>query len=81
MPTLPSPVGTHWGAALRETQDGYVGGILTRLDEIEIKPRDMTVRFDAYHVDPWAVSGLFAALAGGRVFSEERAKDLQSGLD
>ena len=32
------------------------------MDEIKIKPRDMTVRFDTYTVDPWAVSGLFAAL-------------------
>ena len=30
--------------------------------EVDIKPRDMTVRFDVYVVDPWAVSGLLAAL-------------------
>ena len=37
-------------------------GIQTRLKEIKIKPRDMTVRFDLYVVDLWAVSGLLAAL-------------------
>ena len=43
-------------------EEGWFKAILTRLDEIKIKPRDMTVRFDTYTVDPWAVSGLFAAL-------------------
>ena len=43
-------------------EEGWFKAILTRLDEIKIKPRDMTVRLDTYIVDPWAVSGLLAAL-------------------
>ena len=61
------PLLPHWSTALGRPRMGtweedWYRTIQTTLKEISIKPRDMTVRFDAYVADPWAVSGLLAAL-------------------